>query len=57
MNISLDEIKKPIENHISEFEKEYKQHIQSPVPLLDKITKYILKSKGKQINSHHISLL
>ncbi len=46
---SLKEIKKPIRHYIDGFEKYFRSSIQSPVPLLDRITRYILKRKGKQI--------
>jgi octaprenyl-diphosphate synthase len=46
---SLKEIKKPIRHYIDGFEKYFRSSIQSPVPLLDRITRYILKRKGKQM--------
>ena len=45
----LKEIKKPIESHLKEFQKVFRKTARSKVYLLDIITKYILKSKGKQI--------
>lgn len=45
----LDEIKKPIENELESFEKKFKFSMKSSVPLLDRITHYIVKRKGKQI--------
>ncbi len=45
----LKEIKKPIDNHLKEFQKVFRKTARSKVYLLDIITKYILKSKGKQI--------
>lgn len=45
----LDEIKKPIAEHLDTFEEKFKASMQSSVPLLDRITHYIVKSKGKQI--------
>ena len=45
----LKEIKKPIENHLKEFQKVFKKTASSKVYLLDIVTKYILKSKGKQM--------
>lgn len=45
----LNEIKSPVEDHLSSFEKEFKASMKSPVPLLNVITRYILKRKGKQI--------
>ncbi len=47
--LNLDEIKKPIEKEIDAFEEKFKVSMQSAVPLLDRITHYIVKRKGKQI--------
>jgi octaprenyl-diphosphate synthase len=54
--ISLDEIKKPISENIDYFEKKFKKSMQSSVPLLDIITRYIIKSKGKQIRPMFVFL-
>jgi octaprenyl-diphosphate synthase len=45
----LDEIKKPIEKELDQFEDKFKSSMKSSVPLLDRITHYIVKRKGKQI--------
>lgn len=45
----LNEIKKPIAEHLNLFEDKFKQSMQSSVPLLDRITHYIIKTKGKQM--------
>jgi len=47
--LSLNEIKKPIAAEIDVFEERFKASMQSSVPLLDRITHYIVKRKGKQI--------
>jgi octaprenyl-diphosphate synthase len=47
--LSLDEIKKPIAGELNAFEGNFKASMQSSVPLLDRITHYIVKRKGKQI--------
>ncbi len=47
--LSLNEIKKPIAADIDVFEERFKASMQSSVPLLDRITHYIVKRKGKQI--------
>ncbi len=47
--MTLKEIKAPVEHHIDEFEKQFRQSMKSKVPLLDKITRYIVKRKGKQM--------
>lgn len=46
---SLSELKRPIDSHLKEFQKVFRNTAKSKVYLLDIITKYILKSKGKQI--------
>jgi len=47
--LSIDEIKQPIAADIDAFEERFKSSMQSSVPLLDRITHYIVKRKGKQI--------
>jgi len=47
--LSINEIKKPIAADIDVFEGKFKASMQSSVPLLDRITHYIVKRKGKQI--------
>jgi octaprenyl-diphosphate synthase len=49
MNYSLKEIKAPVEQHIEEFEKTFRNAVKSRVALLDIIMRYIIKRKGKQI--------
>src|SRR5436309_1478315 len=45
----INEIKKPIAADIDVFEERFKSSMQSTVPLLDRITHYIVKRKGKQM--------
>ena len=45
----LEEIKKPIAAELEAFEDHFKAAMKSSTPLLDRITHYIVKSKGKQI--------
>ncbi|RYE11844.1 MAG: polyprenyl synthetase family protein [Sphingobacteriaceae bacterium] len=47
--LSIDEIKKPVAAEIDVFESKFKASMYSSVPLLDRITHYIVKRKGKQI--------
>lgn len=47
--LNLNEIKKPIADELDVFEEKFKASMQSSVPLLDRITHYIVKRKGKQI--------
>ncbi len=46
---SLSSIKAPINNEMQEFESYFKSSIKTKVPLLDHITNYILRRKGKQL--------
>jgi octaprenyl-diphosphate synthase len=45
----LSSIRKPIDNDLKEFEIHFKKSLKSPVPLLEIITNYILRRKGKQM--------
>jgi len=47
--ISLNDIKKPIESELKEFESHFRKSVESTVPLLDKIMHYIVQRKGKQV--------
>ena len=47
--LDINDIKKPIAAQIDVFEGKFKASMQSAVPLLDRITHYIVKRKGKQI--------
>lgn len=47
--LSLKEIQKPIASELVSFEAKFKQSMQSSVPLLDIITQYLYKQKGKQM--------
>tara|TARA_B110000046_G_scaffold48630_1_gene53903 strand:- start:11679 stop:12659 length:981 start_codon:yes stop_codon:yes gene_type:complete len=48
-NISVKDIKAPVAKEMLEFEAHFKESMKSTVPLLDKITYYIVKRKGKQM--------
>jgi octaprenyl-diphosphate synthase len=53
---AVEEIIDPIRFEIAEFEQRFKQSMQSTAPLLDKVTHYIIKKKGKQIRPMFIFL-
>lgn len=53
---SLKQISEPIQEHIDAFEKHFKSSMGSSVPLLDKITRYIVKRKGKQMRPMFVFL-
>ena len=46
---TLNEIKKPVEYEISEFEKYFQSSLESKIPLLKVVLNYILRRKGKQM--------
>ena len=46
---SLNQIKSPIQKELDDFEPKFRASMKSSVPLLDKITHYIVKRKGKQL--------
>ncbi|MGB0881604.1 MAG: polyprenyl synthetase family protein [Vicingaceae bacterium] len=52
----LDQIKKPIEKEIKEFEPRFRASMKSRVSLLDKIMHYIVKRKGKQMRPMFVFL-
>ncbi|MBD78821.1 MAG: polyprenyl synthetase [Crocinitomicaceae bacterium] len=52
----VDEIKRPIEKEMIEFETKFRSSMKSSVPLLDKITHYIVKRKGKQMRPMFVFL-
>jgi len=47
--LKLKEIQLPIQEELKSFEKKFKASMKSSVPLLDRITQYIIKTKGKQM--------
>ncbi len=47
--LTINQIKAPIASYIEEFEKHFRDSMKSPVPLLNTITRYIIKRKGKQM--------
>ncbi|MFN5787008.1 MAG: polyprenyl synthetase family protein, partial [Flavobacteriia bacterium] len=47
--LTVKEMMKPIDAEMSEFEVRFRQSMKSKVPLLDKITHYIIRRKGKQM--------
>ncbi len=54
MNVA--QIKKPIEKELDEFEIRFRESMRSKVALLDKITHYIVKRKGKQMRPMFVFL-
>jgi octaprenyl-diphosphate synthase len=52
----LSLIRKPIEKELKQFETHFKNVLKSPAPLLDVVTNYILRRKGKQIRPSFVLL-
>jgi octaprenyl-diphosphate synthase len=53
---SVQEIKAPIREELSKFESHFRESMKSDVPLLNKITHYIVKRKGKQMRPMFVFL-
>ena len=53
---SLDAIKGPIEQELKTFESFFRDSMRSDVPLLDRITYYIVQRKGKQMRPMFVFL-
>ena len=49
MNRIVEQIKAPVAVEMKLFEEKFKESMKSDVALLDKITNYIIKRKGKQM--------
>jgi len=56
MGRSLDQIKRPIAKELADFETRFRETLRSPVPLMDRITYYIAKRKGKQMRPMFVFL-
>ena len=52
----IEVIQKPIREDLDQFEKNFKKIMMSKTPLLDKITHYIIKRKGKQMRPMFVLL-
>ncbi len=53
---SLDTIKRPIEEELRKFESHFRESMRTSVPLLDRITHYIVQRKGKQVRPMFVFL-
>ena len=56
MNPDLKQIQSPIANEMADFEKKFRFFMKSEVKLLDHITNYIVKRKGKQMRPMFVFL-
>ncbi len=48
-SISLNDIRKPVENELQEFDRFFKEAMRSKVGLIDLIARYIIRQKGKKV--------
>ena len=56
MSGKVDQIKAPISKEMDLFEDKFKDAMRSKTPLIDKITYYIVKRKGKQMRPMFVFL-
>lgn len=56
MSAMLDRIKAPIQDELDRFEEQFRNELRSAVPLMDRITYYIVKRKGKQMRPMFVFL-
>ena len=56
MNQDLKQIQAPIATEMADFEKKFRSFMQSKVKLLDHITQYIVRRKGKQMRPMFVFL-
>ena len=47
--ITLEDIRKPVEKEMKEFNRRFRESVSSNVPLLNIVTRYLLHRKGKQM--------
>jgi octaprenyl-diphosphate synthase len=52
----VEEIKRPINEEMKLFEQKFYESMQSKVPLLDKVTRFIVTTKGKQMRPMFVFL-
>lgn len=57
MSVSLSDIKAPVTVELDIFEEKFRQSMNSKVPLLDRITRYIVRRKGKQMRPLFVILV
>jgi octaprenyl-diphosphate synthase len=54
--LTLEEIKKPVQINLQEFDQKFRVSMKSSVALLDTVTRYIYKQKGKQMRPMFVFL-
>lgn len=53
----VDDIIAPVSNEMAEFENKFRESLSSKVPMLDKVTHYVVKRKGKQMRPLFVFLV
>ncbi len=53
----VEQIKLPIKNEMELFEEKFKESMLTKVPLLNRITYYIVRRKGKQMRPMFVFLV
>ena len=56
LSSTVEEIKRPINDEMKLFEQKFYESMQSSVPLLDKVTRFIVTTKGKQMRPMFVFL-
>jgi octaprenyl-diphosphate synthase len=54
--LTLEEIKKPVQLNLQEFDQKFRVSMKSSVALLDTVTRYLYKQKGKQMRPMFVFL-
>ena len=54
--LTLEEIKKPIQLNLQEFDQKFRISMKSSVALLDTVTRYLYRQKGKQMRPMFVFL-
>lgn len=54
--VTLEEINEPIRENLKEFDQKFRSSMKSSVPLLDTVTRYLYKRKGKQMRPMFVFL-
>jgi octaprenyl-diphosphate synthase len=47
--VQLQDISRPVEHHLSEFDRHFREAIRSHIGLVDLVTRYIIRQKGKRV--------
>ena len=56
MKLSIKDVRRPINAEMTEFEKKFKEYVKSDIWLVNKVMRYILGRKGKQMRPMFVFL-